>query len=330
MQQNHNNFDILRLALAILVFFYHWNILTQQNISNQLFHFGGVAVDIFFIVSGFLIFWSFDNDQNKKNFYMKRFFRIFPIYGFLIFLQTSFFIVYSNGSFVQIGKYFIVNLFFLNFLSPSVENTLMHLQVNAINGSLWTLKNEVIFYALVPFIFFAYKKLGKVFFILLYCLSVVYMFVVDYLSLSKLLVQFPSQLRLFLVGILFYIMFNKMNQKNIYPLVLLSFIAIFLFIESKAFIFTLYPLFLGFIVIWLVFYVKYIKINFDFSYSLYILHFPVIQLSLYFGINPSNPIASFIFLFCIILILSYLSEKFIEKRFIQIGKNMVAKSRNNE
>ena len=80
--------------------------------------------------------------------------------------------------------------------------------------------------------------------------------------------------------------------------------------------------------IYFVYYLKYIKINFDFSYSFYILHFPVIQLFLYFGINPDNPLISFIVLFSIILVLSYISEKYIEKRFIQIGKNIIKKDKN--
>ena len=158
-----NNFDILRLVLAILVFFAHWNILTSQELSNPLFHLSGYAVDMFFIVSGFLIFWSFDADQNKKHFYIKRFFRIFPLYAFLILLQTLFFIGFSDGSFMQIVKYFLSNIVFLNFLSPSVDTTLNTLVVHAINGSLWTLKNEVSFYVLVPFIFMFYKKWGGIF-----------------------------------------------------------------------------------------------------------------------------------------------------------------------
>ena len=157
-----NNFDILRLILAILVFFAHWNILTSQDISNPLFHLSGFAVDMFFVVSGFLIFWSFDADQNKKYFYIKRFFRIFPLYAFLIILQTLFFIGFSDGNALGIIKYFVVNIFFLNFLAPSVGTTLGSLEVNAINGSLWTLKNEVAFYVLVPFIFMLYKKWGGV------------------------------------------------------------------------------------------------------------------------------------------------------------------------
>ena len=157
-----NNFDILRLILAVLVFFAHWNILTSQDISNHLFHLSGYSVHMFFIVSGFLIFWSFDADQTKKHFYIKRFFRIFPLYAFLIILQTLFFIGFSDGSTFEVIKYFIANMFFLNFLAPSVGSTLSSLEVNAINGSLWTLKNEVVFYLIVPLLFMLYKKWGGV------------------------------------------------------------------------------------------------------------------------------------------------------------------------
>ena len=157
-----NNFDILRLVLAVLVFFAHWNILTSQKISFVLFSIGDLAVHLFFIVSGFLIFLSFDADQNKKHFYIKRFFRIFPLFAFLIILQTLFFIGFSDGSTFEVIKYFIANIFFLNFLAPSVGSTLSSLEVNAINGSLWTLKNEVVFYLIVPLLFMLYKKWGGV------------------------------------------------------------------------------------------------------------------------------------------------------------------------
>jgi peptidoglycan/LPS O-acetylase OafA/YrhL len=321
----NNNFDILRLILAILVFFAHWNILTSQDISNPLFHLSGFAVDMFFIVSGFLIFWSFDADQNKKHFYIKRFFRIFPLYAFLILLQTLFFIGFSDGNTLEIIKYFLVNIFFLNFLAPSVGTTLSALQVDAINGSLWTLKNEVVFYAFVPFIFMLYKKWGggRYFLVMLYSLSVIYMFGVEYLGISKLLVQFPAQLRLFVVGILLYVMFDKFRNKNITLWVIGSVGLIVLFGEYEYFKFSLYPLLLGIVVIWLAYFVKHIKIDFDFSYSFYILHFPVIQLSLYFGVNPTNPMVSFVSLFGVVWVLSYFSEKYIEKSFVKIGKEIV-------
>lgn len=324
-----NNFDILRLVLSVLVFFGHWNILTNQNIDYTLFHMETYAVDMFFVVSGFLIFWSFDNDQNKKHFYIKRFFRIFPLYAFLIILQTLFFIGFSDGNGLEIIKYFLVNIFFLNFLAPAAGSIFSCLEVNAINGSLWTLKNEVIFYVLVPFIFMLYKKYGVYSLWILYGLSVLYMFGVSYLGIEKLLVQFPAQLRLFIVGILLYVFFEKLNNKNIYILLCISLTFFFIFKDSSYFKYTLYPLCIGIWVIYLVYFVKYIKINFDFSYSFYILHFPVIQLALYFGVNPSNPLISFIVLFVLILILSYFSEIYIEKRFVNIGKNKIKKEKND-
>ncbi len=323
----NNNFDTLRLFLAVLVFFGHWNILTNQNIDYIFFHMETYAVDMFFIVSGFLIFWSFDNDQNKKHFYIKRFFRIFPLYAFLIILQTLFFIGFSDGNGLEIIKYFLVNIFFLNFLAPAVGSTLSALEVNAINGSLWTLKNEVIFYALVPFIFMLYKKYGVYFLWILYCLSVLYMFGVNYFGIEKLLVQFPAQLRLFMVGIMLYVFFDKFKNKNIYFLAISSLILIVLFKDFEYFKYILYPFCVGFMMICLVYFVKNIKVNFDFSYSLYIVHFPVIQLALYFEINPTNPIISFVVLFAVILVLSYFSEKYIEKRFIKIGREIVKKDK---
>ena len=222
-----NNFDILRLILAVLVFFAHWNVLTEQNLSCSVFHLSTYAVHMFFIVSGFLIFWSFDANQNKKHFYIKRFFRIFPLYAFLIILQTLFFIGFSDGSTFEVIKYFIANIFFLNFLAPSVGSTLSSLEVNAINGSLWTLKNEVVFYLIVPLLFMFYKKWGGYILLILYSLSVVYMFMIDYIVSLEivsrhhgniLLFQFPAQVRLFMVGILLYILFDKFNKNNIYLL----------------------------------------------------------------------------------------------------------------
>lgn len=326
----NNNFDITRHILAILVFFAHWNILTSQKLSNPLFHLSVFAVDMFFVVSGFLIFWSFDADQNKKHFYIKRFFRVFPLYAFLIVLQTLFFIGFSDGSFIQVAKYFISNIFFLNFLSPSVSTTLSGLEVDAINGSLWTLKNEVVFYTVVPFLFMFYKKWGGYFLMMLYSLSVFYMFAVDYLGILKLLHQFPAQLRLFLVGIILYVLFDKLKSKNIYLFATLSLVLVLSFGECSYFKYIIYPFCIGFIMLFLVYFVKQIKISFDFSYSFYILHFPVIQLALYFGLNPDNPIVSFVGLFVVILFLSYFSEKYIEKRFIKIGKEIVKKDRLNE
>lgn len=137
--------------------------------------------------------------------------------------------------------------------------------------------------------------------VILYSLSVAYMFGADYLGIKKLLVLFPAELRLFLVGIILYVLFDKLKDKNITFLAICSFLLIVSFHDFTYFKFSVYPLLLGILVLYLVYFTKSIKINFDFSYSFYILHFPVIQLALYFGVNPSNPIVSFAGLFGVIL-----------------------------
>lgn len=160
---------------------------------------------------------------------------------------------------------------------------------------------------------------------ILYSLSVVYMFSVNFLGIEKLLVQFPAQLRLFVVGILLYVMFDKLKGKNITLLAIISVFLVILFKDFEYFKFSVYPLFLGIFVVYFSFFVKHAKINFDFSYSFYILHFPIIQLALYFGLNPTDPLVSFVGLFGVILVLCYFSEKYIEKRFIKIGKEIAKK-----
>lgn len=200
--------------------------------------------------------------------------------------------------------------------------TLANLEVNAINGSLWTLKNEVIFYFLVPLIFLFYKKFGLKFLAFLYFISIIYILTINYFDLSKMIALFPSQLRLFIVGVFLYVFFSKLSKEVLFLMGPISIVFIYLFSENEYFKFLMYPILLGFILLFIIYCIKEIKIKFDFSYSFYILHFPVIQLAIYFNINPSNPILSFVFLFSIIIFLSFLSEKYIEKRFIRIGKKV--------
>lgn len=321
-----NNFDVIRLILAMLVFFAHWNILTGQNISFFLFHLSDVAVDLFFIVSGFLIFWSFDKDSNIKHFYLKRFFRIYPLYSLLILLQAIFFIIFSNGSLLENVRYILVNMFFMNFLEPSVGDVFNNLEVNAINGSLWTLKNEIAFYSIVPFLYKYFKKWGRSFLLTMYLSSVMFMLIMEHMGFEKMFVQFPSQLRLFLVGIWLYIDFNKLNKRSIILFSLMGLILVLILKENMFFKFSFYPLLMGIILFFTAYGIKIFKITFDFSFSFYILHFPIIQLFLYLGIHPSNSIISFTTLFSFVFFLSYYSERYIEKRFINLGKRLLIRT----
>ena len=85
-----NNFDVLRLAMALLVILSHsfGVVLGSHDDHEPLYRLtggrvsmGGVAVDVFFVISGFLITASWQRSRSPWSFARKRILRIYP--GFL-------------------------------------------------------------------------------------------------------------------------------------------------------------------------------------------------------------------------------------------------------
>ena len=85
------NIEFLRGFAVILVFFFHYN--------QKLFSFFFVGVDIFFLLSGFVITKSIysKNEFNFFNFLLRRIKRIYPALIFTLFLFFIFyFLFYKN------------------------------------------------------------------------------------------------------------------------------------------------------------------------------------------------------------------------------------------
>ena len=174
-----NNFDIIRLVAALQVVYRHsqhhfelgdW----YEKIGTYfLNYFPGVP--IFFTISGFLIFWSFDrNSDNLKKYFRNRFLRLFPALWFCL-LLTVFLLLLDAPSISSItsSKSFWLwlagQISVLQFWTP--EN-LRFWGVGTPNGSLWTIIIEIQFYLLVPFIYFIInKKFQNLFVILMFVLS---------------------------------------------------------------------------------------------------------------------------------------------------------------
>ena len=82
MNYIYPNIQFLRAISVLLVFFYHLKI--------DLFKFGYIGVDIFFVISGFVISSRIYNELIKRksidllSFYTKRFKRIFPVLLFIL------------------------------------------------------------------------------------------------------------------------------------------------------------------------------------------------------------------------------------------------------
>lgn len=88
--------DHLRAIAIVLVLMYHYRAFKHPDWIDRIGRFGWTGVDLFFVLSGFLISGQlFREIKNKGNislkvFYIKRFFRIFPAYFFTIFLYFIF------------------------------------------------------------------------------------------------------------------------------------------------------------------------------------------------------------------------------------------------
>jgi len=87
LEYKSNNFGFLRLLLATLVIISHSPELLypnhQREILSSIFDtitFGELAVDSFFLISGYLILQSFKNSTTLKSYFFKRCLRIYPAF----------------------------------------------------------------------------------------------------------------------------------------------------------------------------------------------------------------------------------------------------------
>jgi peptidoglycan/LPS O-acetylase OafA/YrhL len=156
-----NNFDFLRLAAALAVIFSHSFTLTDgSDVNEPLFRLSGqqatiglVAVDMFFIISGFLVTQSFCRLGHPFAFLRNRALRILP--GLAAAALFCAFVIGPIATALPLADYFsrkgaysfIVNsLLFARGQSvlPGVfaDNPFAY----AVNGSLWTLRFEVLCY----------------------------------------------------------------------------------------------------------------------------------------------------------------------------------------
>ena len=330
---NHkNNFDHIRLFLALGVLFFHTAELTQ--LSNffifKEFISASAAVHSFFIVSGFLIFMSYERSTSLKSYFEKRFKRIAPGYITVIVLAFIFLSLLSSLPLSEYftssesWKYLFTNLSTLGFLHLTLPGVFTENYNTSVNGALWTIKVEVMFYISVPLVAYFYRWFGITkTLIIVFILSALYHYGMAYAAeyyqksfFTVLQRQLPGQMMLFSSGALLYY-HHKTFIKYKHLLMLLAVIA---YILSKYFAFyPLYTISLSIIVIYLataIIYLGHIARYGDLSYGIYIWHFPMIQTFIALSLFDSNPWLAFGLLSIVVLTLSWLSWHLIEKPFL--------------
>ena len=148
-EEKHNNFGAIRLALASLVILSHSPVLIDGNTSREILinifgtiSFGELAVDGFFIVSGFLIAKSYCG-SSLSSYFVKRIARIYP--GFLACFTICAFVlapIVGGGAELMAAKAIASLGEAIRLRPPLVAGGFPELAYPDLNGSLWTIAYE--------------------------------------------------------------------------------------------------------------------------------------------------------------------------------------------
>ena len=322
--------NILRAVAVLSVVFYHAEI--------SLFKGGWLGVDIFFVISGYLISNIIISELNNKEFSFKKFYlrrvrRILPalISTLLMSVPLAYFIL-SPLALLEYGKSLLSSLFFysnyyfstLDFYNsePSKFFPLLHT---------WSLSVEEQFYILFPGVLFAIYKFRKKD-IFLY-ISIIFFSSILLNSITGSIVKFYLiQYRVWelLLGCLVMIISKNIKLPNL-ALIGYLLISISLFAFDDSFVNYFEPKFIVNLGASLVLLSPVKNFNIDnfifskiqkigiYSYSIYLLHQPIFAFSrvIFKKQQIEEGYLSFSVLFLLLLLLSHLNYNYVELRFIK-------------
>ena len=337
-----NNFNLIRFIAASLVLYSHS--FPLSGISGEPFvkylgiSGGEIAVDVFFISSGFLIASSFFNRNNIGVFIWARILRIYPALIvavlFCTFVVGLFFTKelwpsYLNDSVTH--KYLFKNatLFFgVEYTLPSVFNDNPY--KDAVNGSLWTLPFEVKMYVYLAVIgvllnylkeFIRHPLIKISFLVIAICAISIYIY--NYFDSSS-KDPFSRLFSMFFIGVAFYLWRDNISMSL--KLFIVFFTILSISTINKGSFFVAYSILLPY----LIFYVAYVPGGWirnynkfgDYSYGIYIYAFPVQQ-----SVAAIIPNVSLIHMvsisFAVTFVLSFLSWHLIEKRALKFKSSYI-------
>ena len=134
--------DALRGVAAMLVVLFHLNMANAD--TEPIFKYGVTGVDLFFIISGFVIFMSINQVSSGREFVINRFARLYPTYWVCVTI-TCIVIVLSQSI------YYHEDFTFGIFRQYLANMTMFQYYLNSPNldQSYWTLIVEMLFYIVI-------------------------------------------------------------------------------------------------------------------------------------------------------------------------------------
>ena len=321
--------QFFRAISVLLVFFYH--------LKLEFFNFGYLGVDIFFVISGYVITSRLYNEilkTNKINFYsffIRRIKRIFPVLFFIISIVLIFIIFFQPLDLLvgNVTVYVFTILGLSNFYYLFSKKDYFDNVFEDVFGHTWSLGVEEQFYLIFPFFLYILykifsKKNNQIFFLLIIIISGVYLTFKFSENLQLIFYSPIFRFWEFLLGCFIFIINKKFKVKNsilssVSFIILTSLLLFNLYSNNFIAILTSTLLASSFIL----FYDQKNKITYLFenkyfvklgniSYSFYLWHLPIIY---FYDLYFENSIIKIPFIFFLTILLSTISYIFIEKKF---------------
>lgn len=246
LETNKSRIDILdgfRAIAIISVVFYHfffrWNDASIPYYGGEWFRYGNKGVPFFFMISGFVICYTLEKTINFKEFWKKRFIRLFPSMLVASILTYVFLIIFDSKNIFE-DIFFRNVLISLSFLPPQFFNFISGKEnyFSYINSDYWSLWPEIQFYFISSFFYFLDRRNFKRNFIcflllLLLCHQTLLFFNYNEKNLFRKFFNFfrlLEYLPFFISGSLFYFLY--LDRKSIKLNVLLL-ISLFVFLNKS-------------------------------------------------------------------------------------------------
>ncbi|MFT6245072.1 MAG: peptidoglycan/LPS O-acetylase OafA/YrhL [Crocinitomicaceae bacterium] len=140
MKERIRELDALRGIAALLVVMFHYTMLHESSQDGWVL--GVTGVDLFFIISGFVIFMSIEKIKTPQEFLQRRFFRLFPVYWTVV-TFTAILTYFNLAEMINVTE--LTTSRYLSNLTMFQEL----LGVQSLDGPYWTLLVEMQFYVIV-------------------------------------------------------------------------------------------------------------------------------------------------------------------------------------
>ncbi|WP_291365394.1 acyltransferase family protein [Acetobacter sp. UBA5411] len=176
-----NSFGFLRLFFAFLVIVSHTPELKDGNRSREILtsifgslSFGEVAVDGFFIISGYFIVTSFIRSSSISSYFIKRIFRIYP--GYIASFIFCLLIVgpLAGTPIAELPRHVVRQIINIPMLrAPILPHVFDGQPYPSLNGAMWSLSYEFSCYVIVVLLGLSgiFKRSSAVFLLIIFLIS---------------------------------------------------------------------------------------------------------------------------------------------------------------